>query len=146
MPASMNGVRTQCLPRTELISARMPLSRVTQSESGAGITVTALLDVPVVVSLPARRNSTRERLPVVIWSSGQRGVPTEMSNELPALASCRDVAADRHHDPLRREPAGTVRTDLGSQRQCKKSSDRAAGAAATANGVGPFCDLLFSRY
>ena len=72
MPASMNGVRTQCLPLTELISARMPLSRVTQSESGAGITVTALLDVPVVVSLPARRNSTRERLPVVIWSSGQR--------------------------------------------------------------------------
>ena len=66
IPASMNGVRTQCRPLTELISARMPSRRVTQSEPASGITVTALLEVPVVVSLPASRNSTRDRLPVVI--------------------------------------------------------------------------------
>ena len=99
----MNGVRTQCRPWTELISARMPPSSVTQSESGAGITVTALLDVPVVVSLPARRNSTRERLPVVIWSSGQSDRAHRDVERVSGLASGRDVAADRHHDALRRE-------------------------------------------
>ena len=115
------------MPWTELISARMPRSSVTQSESGAGITVTALLEVPVVVSLPARRNSTRERLPVVIRSSGQSVVPTETSNGSPSRARPSTSPSMATTVPCGGSPSG--------QPARTWAADGAARAAITAGGA-----------